>query len=124
MSAIVIPFKPRAGDATAVALPAETTAELLEFPFRPYSLNTADVAALQALAPMLAGAWTCEALVNDDGDTWAFFEDQHATLRRFIVCRSGRRLRLFNKESELVASYASVDVLTAILGDAVGRRAS
>ena len=104
-------------------MPAETTAELLEFPFRPYSLNTVDVAALQALAPMLDGAWSCEALVNDDGDTWAFFED-HTTLRMFIVCRSGRQLRLFNKESELVASFTSVDVLTAILGNAVGRRAS
>lgn len=123
MSAIVIPFKPRAGAATAVAVTFETTAELLEFPFRPYSLSTADVVALQALASMLDGAWSCKALVNDDGDTWAFFED-HGTLRSFIVCRSGKRLRLFNKDGELVASYANVDVLTAILGDAVGRRAS
>jgi hypothetical protein len=124
MSAIVIPFKPRVCDATAVAAaPAETTAEVFEFPPRPYSLNTSDVAALQALAPMLDGAWTYETLVNDSSDTWAVFEDHDASLL-FFVCRSGKRLRLFNEEGEFVDSYASMDALTAILGDAIGRRAT
>jgi hypothetical protein len=124
MSAIVIPFKPRPGDATAIAALVETTAEVLEFPSRPYSLNSGDVVALQALATMLDGIWIYETLVNDDGDTWAVFEDHNAPLLVFFVCRSGKRLRLFNSAGELVDSYANVDALTATLGDAIGRRAT
>ena len=55
MSAIVIPFKPRADGAAAAVAPVTGTAQILEFPSRPYSLTAGDVAALEALAPTLDG---------------------------------------------------------------------
>jgi hypothetical protein len=122
MSAIVIPFKPRADGAVAAATPANGTALILEFPSRPYSLTAGDVAALEALAPTLDGIWTCEILVNDEGDRWAVFEGHHAPPLTFFVGRNGHRLRLFNMEGEVVAIYDNVEVLTAMLGDAIGWR--
>jgi len=122
MSAIVIPFKSRADGAAAAATPANGTALILEFPSRPYSLTAGDVAALEALAPTLDGIWTCETLVNDEGDRWAVFEGHHAPPLTFFIGRSGRRLRLFNMEGEVVAIYDNVGELTTMLGNAIGRR--
>jgi hypothetical protein len=124
MSAIVIPLKPRADRATTTLAPTEATAEIIQFPSQPYSLNPRDIAALQDLAPTLDGVWTCDTLVNDDGDAWAVFECAHIPPVTFFVCRSGRRLRLFNVEGEPVTSYASMDALTTILGEVIGRRAA
>jgi hypothetical protein len=121
MSAIVIPFKPRADGAAAVAR-ANGTALILEFPSRPYSLTAGDVAALEALAPTLDGIWTCEILVNDDGERWAVFEGHHSPPLTFFVGRSGRRLRLFNMEGEAIVIYDNVEALTTMLGDAIGRQ--
>jgi hypothetical protein len=122
MSAIVIPFKPRADGAAAAVAPANGSAQILEFPFRPYSLTAGDVAALEALAPTLNGIWTCEILVNDDGDRWAAFEGHHAPHLMFFVARSGPRLRLYDIEGQPVVNYDNMDALTTMLGDAVGRR--
>jgi hypothetical protein len=122
MSAIIIPFQPRADSAVAAVAPANGTAQILEFPSRPHSLTARDVAALEALAPTLDGVWTCEVLVNDDGDRWAVFEGHHARPLMFFVGRNGRLLRLFNMEGELVVTYTMMDALTTMLGDAVGRR--
>jgi hypothetical protein len=122
MSAIVIPFKRRADGAVAAVMPANGTALILEFPSRPYSLTAGDVAALEALAPTFDGIWTCEFLVNDEGDRWAVFEGHHAPPLTFFVGRSGHQLRLFNMEGEAIVIYDNVDELTAMLGDAFGRR--
>jgi hypothetical protein len=122
MSAIIIPFKPRVDDAPAAAVPANGTAEILEFPARPHSLTAGDIAALEALAPTLNGVWTCEILVNDDGDEWAVFKAHHAPPLMFFVARSKGCLRLFNMEGEAVLTYAQMDAMTTMLGNAVGRR--
>ena len=95
---------------------------ILGFPSRPYSLTEGHVAALEALAPTLDGIWTCEILVNDEGDRWAVFEGHHTPPLTFFVGRNGHRLRLFNMEGEVVAIYDNVEVLTPMLGDAIGRR--
>ena len=122
MSAIVIPFKSRADGAAAAATPANGTALILEFPSRPYSLTAGDVAALEALAPTLDGIWTCETLVNDEGDRWAVFEGHHAPPLAFFIGRNRHGLRLFNMEGEVVAIYDNVGELTTMLGNAIGRR--
>jgi|RhiMetStandDraft_4_1073278.scaffolds.fasta_scaffold579942_1 hypothetical protein len=122
MSAIVIPFKPRADGAAAAVAPVTGTAQILEFPSRPYSLTVGDVAALEALAPTLDGIWTCEILVNDDGDRWAAFEGHHAPLLMFFVGRSGHRLLLYDIEGQPVVIYDDVDELMTTLGGAIGRR--
>ena len=122
MSAIVIPFKLRADGAAAAVAPANSTAPILEFPSRQYSLTAGDVSALEALAPTLDGVWTCEALANDNGDRWAVFEAHHAPPLRFFVGRSGRWLQLFNMKGDLVVAYTMMDTLTTMLGDAIGRQ--
>ena len=43
-------------------------AAVIQFPISPESLRPADVAALRALAPFLAGAWSVEVDTCDDGD--------------------------------------------------------
>jgi hypothetical protein len=103
-------------------VPAKGTAQILEFPSRPHSLTAGDIAALEALAPMLKGVWTCEILVNDDDETWAAFEAHHASPVLFFVARSGYRLRVFDMEGQPVITCAKVETLTTMLGDAIGRR--
>jgi hypothetical protein len=122
MPATVIPFKPRAVDAVAAAVPVNGIAQILGFPSRPHSLTAGDIAALEALAPTLNGVWTCEILVNDDGDNWAVFEALHALPLMFLVCRSGYRLELFDMEGQPVVTYINVDALTMMLADAIGQR--
>jgi hypothetical protein len=122
MPAIILPFKPRANNATTAAVPAKGTAQILEFPCRPNSLTAGDIAALEALAPTLQGVWTCEILVNDDGDGRAVFEGHHAPPLTFFVARSRGWLRLFNMDGEPVVTHAKVDAMATMLGDAIGRR--
>ncbi len=114
MSAIVIPFEPRADEATAVAVPANSTAPIIEFPARPHSQTAGDIAALQALAPTPDGVWGCEILVKDDGDRWAVFEGHHASPLMFYVGRSGCRLRLLNMDEEIVLACAEVNAVPTI----------
>jgi hypothetical protein len=40
----------------------------------------------------------------------------------FFVARSKGRLRLFNMEGEAVVTYAEMDAMTTMLGNAIGRR--
>ena len=122
MSAIVIPFKPRVDHALATAAPTNGATQILNFPSKPHSLTVGDIAGLEALAPTLDGVWTCEILVNDDGDRWAVFEGHHAPPLMFFVGRSGGRLRLFIMNGEAVVTYAKIDAMTTMLGDAIGQR--
>ena len=125
MSATVIPFKPRSDGstaATAPAAPANGMAQILEFPARPHSLTDGDISVLKALAPTLNGVWTCEILVNDNGNKWAVFEGLDASPLMFLICRSGYRLELFDMDGQPVVTYARMGALTMMLADAIGQR--
>jgi hypothetical protein len=61
-------------------------------------------------------------LVNEDSEKWASFEAHHASPLLFFVARSGYRLRVFDMEGQPVITFAKVEALTTMLGNAIGQR--
>ena len=98
------------------------TARILEFASRPHSLTADDVAARGTLAPTLDGLWPSEFLADDDGNRWGYLRRPPPPHLMFFVGRIGRPLQLDNMNGEAIVSYDSVDALTTLLGDAIGRR--